>query len=146
MAASACAAPSDSAATPIDPGCGVGETIANLDLNGVADVDLTEAKATAVQPAKAEARLLRAVYSEAGRRRTVLTLCDQANRVLWSETVSDIAPDGSGYRSFNLAATAGELRLYQTTLPAPGDTDFMPGPPLELVFRRGGDGRYERAR
>ena len=146
MAASACAAPSETEAASPDAACSAGELIANLDLDGVAEVDLIQANVAAIQPAKGAARLRREGRTEAGRRRTVLTLCDQAGRVLWSETVSDIAADGSGYRSFNLAATPDELRLYQTTLPSPGDTDFMPGPPLELVFRRGADGRYERAR
>lgn len=125
------------------------DVLASVDLAGPPkQIDLSAAPASpggvdSANAGAAPALLLRATLPfEGGNRRESLVLVSLAEQpaVVWRETATLIRARQQGYRSFSLqfVADPGQpwlaLHLFQTTLPATGQTPAMPGPPLLLKF------------
>ena len=150
LGTSACAAPRSQGDVCADPGAAGAELLAEVDLRAGQERRLS-LRPEPGAPAGAEAPARLYATRTADRKRETLHLCagDPAVEV-WREDMTGVGSDRRRFLSSALVLRPGpegwvELGLRQTVLPAPKDCDQRPGPPLELVFRRGADGRYERA-
>ena len=150
LATSACAAPRPQGNVCVDPRAAGAELLAEVDLRA------GEERRLSLRPepggpggAKAPARLY--VTRTADRKSETLHLCaGEPPAEVWREDMTGVGSDRRRFLSSALVLRPGpdgwvELGLRQTVLPGPKDRDQRPGPPIELVFRRGADGRYERA-
>lgn len=116
-----------------------------MDLRGPKQsLSLSKPALTAGAPAGAEPAEV-STMADGGR---ATLLVRHRGREVLRAVIQDRRSDGSGVAALDdvrfVPGPDGwvEVVVHQTVLPRPGDTQYRPGPPLEVRFRRDPDGRY----